>query len=707
MATPSAAILCSLLALFMWAPVGFLIARRLPLERDLRLAAAPVLGWAVQHAAALNVAVASGFTSTTVLAATAAVALAAILIPARTPARPDAPAAPSLPLWILAAAALVAIGPAIGVLPKILPDGVALADPLYDHTKIALVDEIVRTGVPPANPFIGTADGGPGHVAYYYYWLFGAAELALLTGANGWEADAAATWYTGFASLALMCGLAFRLSGGGMELKPAKSGFRAASALFVLAAASSGSLRMVIEMLAGQEGMDAALERGTGLAGWFFQTSWSPHHVASAAAAVLAIVLMERLARTPSVTTALILGLLAAAGFGSSLWVGGITFALCAGAAGAMLLVSAKPGNRLSFVAVLAIAAGVTVALVFPLLDAQLHAAAERGNGSPVLISAYPVLGPAVPADLRRWLDIPAYWLIVLPIEFPAAWLLGACFLGEGLVKDLAARIERSDLRDGRRVLRSKYNPAPPPDVASLDPGYRLAARRLMPPLAAAAIASLCCGWLLVSAAGGDNNDLGWRAILPGLLILTACAGAGFAQFLARRQVIAAIAGVALLGLALPDGTRLLHDNIAGRLSTDAARFRDAPALWAAARRHTAPDERIASNPHLTDSLTRWPISLSWALLSDRRSCFAGEELALAFSSLPPEARARASGLFDRVFAGAGSAADLETLVHGFDCKVIVLTPQDGAWRRDPFAESRLFTNIEQADGWRIYRAGR
>jgi hypothetical protein len=45
-------------------------------------------------------------------------------------------------------------------------------------------------------------------------------------------------------------------------------------------------------------------------------------------------------------------------------------------------------------------------------------------------------------------------------------------------------------------------------------------------------------------------------------------------------------------------------------------------------------------------------------------------------------------------------------LVRDFDCKVIVLTPQDGAWSRDPFAASALFTRIEEVDGkWRIYRA--
>jgi hypothetical protein len=158
----------------------------------------------------------------------------------------------------------------------------------------------------------------------------------------------------------------------------------------------------------------------------------------------------------------------------------------------------------------------------------------------------------------------------------------------------------------------------------------------------------------------------------------------------------------------LPDGFILLHGNVAGRLSADAAGFRDAPALWAAARRHTAPEERIASNPQLMSDLAPWPINLSWALLANRRSCFAGAELALAFTSLTPEARTRVAGLFERVFAGAAGGGDLESLVRELDCTVVVLTPQDGAWGRDPFAASGLFTRVEEADGkWRIYRARR
>src|SRR5260370_36255008 len=344
---------------------------------------------------------------------------------------------------------------------------------------------------------------------------------------------------------------------------------------------------------------------------------------------------MDGLALAPSIASTLVLGLLVAAGFGSSLWVGGISFALCAGAAGIVLLASGKPGRRLPFLAALAIAGCMAVALTFPLLAAQLRSTVERGDGPPVLISPFPVLGPAVPDGFREFLDIPAYWLILLLIEFPAAWVLGAV---------AALRLKSAS----------------------------------MPALSAAALASLCGGWLLVSTAG-ENNDLGWRAVLPGLLILTAFAGAYFAQCLARRSLIGTIAGVALLSLALPDGFGLLRHNIVGRLSEDGARFRDAPALWAAVRRQTTPDERIASNPRMMSDLAPWPISLSWRLLANRRSCFAVNELTLAFTSLTPERRATAAGLIERILPNVGSDADLRSLVRDFDCKVIVLAPQDAA----------------------------
>jgi hypothetical protein len=376
---------------------------------------------------------------------------------------------------------------------------------------------------------------------------------------------------------------------------------------------------------------------------------------------VLAVLLLEQLARRPALAPTVVLGGLAAVGYASSLWVGGVTFALCASGASLALIARADPGLRRSFLVAVVAAGVVALAIILPLVLEQLHSAAARQDTTPFLLSPFLVLGPAIPQGIRGLLDVPAYWLILLPIELPVTCILGA--IGAWHLRKVA-------------------------DV----------------PILAAAIASLATGGLLISNVGG-NNDLGWRAVLPGIIILTAFAAAYFARSLADRRTSVVAGGIALLLLSLPDGLYTLHNNAFGFLSRDAARFRDAPDLWAAVRQQTKPDERVASNPRMTIDLTPWPITLSWALLSDRRSCFAGDELVLVFSRLPLQKRQEASALFDRVFAGAARDTDLSALTRDFRCRVIVLTPEDGAWGRDPFAANSSFVRVAEVEGkWRIYR---
>jgi hypothetical protein len=39
-----------------------------------------------------------------------------------------------------------------------------------------------------------------------------------------------------------------------------------------------------------------------------------------------------------------------------------------------------------------------------------------------------------------------------------------------------------------------------------------------------------------------------------------------------------------------------------------------------------------------------------------------------------------------------------------YDCAAAVVTPTDGAWTNDPFANSRYYRSVETADAWRIYK---
>jgi hypothetical protein len=103
----------------------------------------------------------------------------------------------------------------------------------------------------------------------------------------------------------------------------------------------------------------------------------------------------------------------------------------------------------------------------------------------------------------------------------------------------------------------------------------------------------------------------------------------------------------------LPQGIALIHNNAVGNPDPDGKAFIETPAMWAAVRRHATAEERIANNPLFMQHVTPWPINLSWALLADRRSCFAGRELTLAFTSLPRNRREQINAQFVRIFAGA------------------------------------------------------
>jgi hypothetical protein len=148
----------------------------------------------------------------------------------------------------------------------------------------------------------------------------------------------------------------------------------------------------------------------------------------------------------------------------------------------------------------------------------------------------------------------------------------------------------------------------------------------------------------------------------------------------------------------------MIRSNIAGTPTADGTLFAQSPVVWAAVRRHASPTQRVANNPLYLEHLTPWPANLSWALLGDRSSCFAGRELALAFVPLPPARREAINAQFTRVFAGQGSAGDVGDLAREFGCDVVVVVPQDGAWANDPFAASSAFSLVEAREGrWRVY----
>ena len=206
-------LLCALAELVLCVSVGLPVARRLVADRPLALAISPVLGWAVSSALALPILSWAGFGRVTVPLLCGAAAIGGIAAlrpwPRWSAARPGFA---NLSGWAYPAAGFLAVLPALGVWPKLGDGGLVLAAPIFDHSKIAIIDDIVRLGLPVGNPFFGGAEA-PSGFAYYYLWHFSAAVFAALLGTIGWVADIALTWFTAFASLTLMMGLAVGLSG--------------------------------------------------------------------------------------------------------------------------------------------------------------------------------------------------------------------------------------------------------------------------------------------------------------------------------------------------------------------------------------------------------------------------------------------------------------------------------------------------------------
>ncbi len=650
--------ICAIAAALYWTGLGWPLAVRIFPEPPLRLALAPALGWALFSAASLPILLVIGFTTANLALVALAALIAALALRSRAGPAPmvSASAGPRIPAWLFVLTALAALAPAIAILPKTGSGGVMLAEAMFDHVKVAMIDDMARLGLPPGNPFFGEA-GTDSRLAYYYLWHFTAACLAKLSGASGWEADLALTWFTAFASLSLMSGLAVWLGG------------RRAAALAVLLLSAAASFRPVLVAAFGPAAIDAIVSPVPVVEGWLEQATWVPQHLAGATSAILAALLIGRLDRLRGSIGVPALALAAAASFESSTWIGGVTFGAACLPLGLFVLGTAAPAARLLLIGRAGLSAVLALIVASPLLIDEYVATAARGLGSPIAFQPYEVFGSAVPAGIRRALDLPGYWLVLLPLHLPAIFLTGLCGLA-----GLAASAEL------------------PPDR-----------RRTAILLGLVAATGFGIAWLFASIIA--NDDLGWRAMLPGVLALTILAAAILARWLEQPAPVYAMAALMLLALGLPAGIDLIERNIDGYETPEAARFASAPEMWAAVRREAGPDERVGNNPALFGDMVRWPVNISWGLLADRRSCYGGWEVARAYVAKPEWELNEIDHLFARSFAGDATPAEIGLLAQRYDCRVILVTPEDGAWVQDVFGGSGFYRLVEERPGrWRIYR---
>ena len=640
----------------MWGCIGFAIGCRL-LPRSLALPLAPLLGWAAHSVIALPLFCLIGMTRPTVFATALLAVITALYYLFRSGHRSDDDADPvQVPVLAMIGACLLGGAIMMAIIPTLTADGVALAAPMFDHSKIAMIDDMARLGVPAGNPFIGES-AALSRLSYYYLWHFAAAEIALLSGLSGWEADAGMTCFTAVSSLTLMMGLAVWL------------GERVSAAFWVLAVAATSAIRDILSWVFGWATIGAISGWPTGFGGWLFQVTWAPQHVAAAGCAVIAISFLVRMAQRPSWALALAMSLVSAAAFESSTWVGGISYPLAALVTGAILLIKIEPERRWRFVAMAVTAALFAVLLSSMFIHDQLRASMARADGAPIAVLPYEVLGDAIPAAIRRLLDVPAYWTLFLFVEFAAFYPLGFFF---------AVRLSRDRLAPERRTV--------------------------LVALAALALVSLSVGGMLVSTVAA-NNDLAWRGVLPGILALIAFSAAGLGRYSQGMRRGYAVAAVTVVALGLLSGARDLYVNLDVKPQASGKRFLESVQMWAAVRRHSGAGDRVANNPGFLADMTSWPINISWALLANRRSCYAGPDLALPFAPLTRQGRSEVEAEFTRLFAGTLGRGDIDHMAVTFNCTLIVVTPEDGAWTTGPLTSDSPYRLVEsKPDAWRIFQ---
>src|SRR5258708_28014119 len=121
-------------AMVFWTCLGVVVTRRF--VPAFALPMAPIIGWAVHSGVALPIFFVLPFSPTNVVTVAGLTFLAAVAASLAT-TRADSIAS-TVPAWAYASAALLAMAPAAAVLPKIAGDAVYLADPVFDHAKVAL-----------------------------------------------------------------------------------------------------------------------------------------------------------------------------------------------------------------------------------------------------------------------------------------------------------------------------------------------------------------------------------------------------------------------------------------------------------------------------------------------------------------------------------------------------------------------------------------
>ncbi|EIJ42113.1 hypothetical protein BegalDRAFT_1213 [Beggiatoa alba B18LD] len=578
--------------------------------------------------------------------------------------------------WLLIGAGLWSLLPTVMIIPFFRDNGLYVIEMIFDHAKIALVDSIAREGLLPVNPYYAP-DGETIPLIYYYTWHFLASQLKILIpNIQGWSVEVAFNWFTGFAVMGFLMGLATRIS------QQAKAG------AFVLLFAICSQPIVLIDFFGDWVSQRFLLPDHPAEVLWL-QMAWVPQHVLSALAVVLAIFLIARLLAQQHLqpATASILGLTVATGFGASTWVGGIGFAFASPALLLMLL-----GLRLPWASYFALlknsllAIGVTILFAFPLLISQVSGPSLAESQLPFGLEIYNTTALASRDTLKGQLfHIVAFWLQYLPLSLGICYLLG--------IFALFARRESNQTAKNFLWL----------SIATI------------------------FGFLFVTLFVKStfwNNSFGWRSVLPPVMLLLVWAGVAAtlpytldlsqwrenALFVRLRKWIPLLISIGVT-IGILTTIRIVHlprnfldkSPEVTQLHQGFLRQYDA---WATVRRLTEPTDIVQSNPDGYISLTPWPATLGYAVFADRKIAYANVEYATVFAyRYDPEKNKKQYQLIKDVFARPVSVEELSILRNQYKIKALLVDQHDPIWSSTYIEQSGVYRLAHQDTDYKVYLA--
>jgi hypothetical protein len=216
------------------------------------------------------------------------------------------------------------------------------------------------------------------------------------------------------------------------------------------------------------------------------------------------------------------------------------------------------------------------------------------------------------------------------------------------------------------------------------------------------------------------NDDLGWRVVLPPVLLLTiwtAVAITGWLETLRYskfgelpRAAIAGLSMVVFLGtMGIGSTARFLADAVKEQkvdyaTMTLLRHFRLQPLAWSRVRELTSTRDIIAVNPESFKQVTSWTANAPFSLFGDRCTLVSDSSTPLVFSHHADRSRFTSDLAFvTNFFNGTPGKRDIWRLAVRFRARALLVTPLDALWNNGALDGNRYYNLAVETPDYRVY----